>query len=63
MAISHAGLSSRGILNGHGENETIYLQDLHRFVRTGKTNADILIDKFNGEWGGDIMRAYEDCRY
>jgi len=41
----------------------VFLQELDDFVKTGKSNADILIDKFNGEWGGDILRAYEDCRY
>ena len=63
LAISRAGLNTRGYLNGHGENETVFLQELDEFVKTGKSNADLLIDKFNGEWGGDILRAYEDCRY
>jgi len=63
LAISRSGLNTRGYLNGHGENETVFLQELDDFVKTGKSNADILIDKFNGEWGGDILRAYEDCRY
>jgi len=63
LAISRAGLNTRGFLNGHGENETVFLQELDDFVKMGKSNADLLIDKFNGEWGGDILRAYEDCRY
>ncbi len=63
LAISREGLKARGYLNAHGENETVFLQELDQFVRMGKSNADILIDKFNGEWGGDIMRVYEDCIY
>ena len=63
LAISRASLNTRGYLNGHGENETVFLQELDEFVKTGKSNADLLIDKFNGEWSGDILRAYEDCRY
>jgi len=63
LAISREGLNTRARLNAHGENETVFLQTLDEFVRTGKTNADILIDKFKGEWNGDILRAYDDCRY
>ena len=63
LEISRGGLNTRGYLNGHGENETVFLQELDEFVKTGKSNADLLIDKFNGEWGGDILRAYKDCRY
>ena len=63
LAISREGLNTRARLNAHGENETVFLQELDEFTRTGKTNADRLIEKFNGEWNGDILRAYEDCRY
>ncbi len=63
MEISRGGLNARARLNAHGENETVFLQELDEFVRSGKSNADRLIDKFNGEWSGDILRAYKDCRY
>ena len=63
LDISRAGLNARGYLNGHGENETVFLQELDDFIKTGKSNADRLIEKFTGEWDGDILRAYEDCRY
>ena len=63
LAISREGLNTRNQLNSHGENETIFLQELDEFVKTGKTNADRLIDKFNGDWNGNILKAYEDCRY
>ena len=63
LAISREGLNTRNRLNAHGENETVFLQELDEFVKTGKTNADRLIDKFNGDWNGNILKAYEDCRY
>ena len=63
LEISRGGLNARKQLNAHGENETIFLQELDEFVKTGKSNADLLIEKFNEEWNGDILRAYEDCRY
>ena len=63
LEISRSGLNARAQLNAHGENETIFLQELDEFVKTGKSNADLLIEKFKGEWDGDILRAYTDCRY
>jgi len=63
LAIAREGLNARARMNAHGENETVFLQELDDFVRTGQSNADRLIEKFQGEWGGDILRAYEDCRY
>ena len=63
LAISREGLNARARLNGHGENETVFLQELDSFAKTGKSNADRLIEKFQSDWDGDIMRAYEDCIY
>ena len=63
LAISREGLKARGYQNAYGENETVFLQELDQFARTGKSNADLLIDKFNGEWGGNIKKVYEDCVY
>jgi len=63
LAISREGLKARRRLNAHGESETIYLQELDEFARTGKTNADRLLDLYAGDWNKDILRAYTDCRY
>jgi len=63
LAIAREGLNARSKMNAHGENETVFLQELDDFVRTGQSNADRLIEKYQGEWGGDILKAYEDCRY
>lgn len=63
LEISRAGLNARGKTNAHGENETVFLQDLDAKVAAKKSNADLLIEKFNGEWDGDVMRAYTECIY
>lgn len=63
LDISRAGLNARGKLNAHGENETIFLQDLDGFVAAKQSNADRLIKKFNREWAGDVSRAYKECIY
>ncbi len=63
LKISRAGLNARNKFNAHGENETVFLQELDEMARTGKSNADILIEKYAGDWDGDIMQAYKDCIY
>ena len=63
LDISRAGLNARAKLNAHGENETVFLQELDAKVAIGRSNADRLITKFNREWACDIMRAYAECIY
>ncbi|WP_427454710.1 glutamate--cysteine ligase [Litorimonas sp. WD9-15] len=63
LEISRSGLNARAKMNAHGENETVFLQDLDAMVAAGQSNADRLITKFNREWAGDVMRAYSECIY
>jgi len=59
LAISRAGLTARNRLNSTGDNETIFLNPLDEIVASGKVPAQRLLDDFNGPWGGDISRVYE----
>ncbi len=61
VAISRSGLQARGRLNKGGDNETGFLAPLEEIVRSGKVPAQVLLDKFHGEWGGDITRVYEEA--
>ncbi|WFL77554.1 glutamate--cysteine ligase [Altererythrobacter arenosus] len=60
MAISRQGLAARGQLNSSGDNETGFLETLDEIVESGKVPAQRLLDKYHGEWGGDISRVYEE---
>ncbi|MCB2074042.1 MAG: glutamate--cysteine ligase [Novosphingobium sp.] len=60
LEIARSGLNARARLNKAGDNETGYLEPLDEIVRSGKVPAERLLDKFNGEWGGDITRVYEE---
>jgi glutamate--cysteine ligase len=60
LAIARAGLTARGKLNAAGDNETGYLAPLDEIVASGKVPAQRLLDKFHGEWDGDISRVYEE---
>ncbi len=58
LAIARSGLNARGKLNKAGDNETGFLNPLDEIVSSGKVPAQVLLDKFHGEWGGDITRVY-----
>ena len=63
LSISRAGLNARARLNGHGENEAHFLDDLDEMVATGRTRSDDLIARFNGEWNGCIEPVFTECAY
>jgi glutamate--cysteine ligase len=60
LPIARNGLSARAELNTSGDNETGFLEPLEEIVESGKVPAQRLLDKFHGEWGGDISRVYEE---
>nr|WP_166179144.1 glutamate--cysteine ligase [Altererythrobacter segetis] len=60
LPIARAGLSARARLSTSGDNETGFLEPLEEIVDSGKVPAQRLLDKFHGEWGGDISRVYEE---
>ncbi len=63
LDIAHAGLSARRRLNAAGDDETGYLGDLREIVATGRTSADVLLERYAGAWGGDITRIYDEMAY
>ncbi|MEC3909829.1 glutamate--cysteine ligase [Sphingobium sp. CR2-8] len=56
--IARSGLAARARLNGAGDNETGYLSFLDDVVASGKTNAERLLERYHGEWQGDLSRVY-----
>jgi glutamate--cysteine ligase len=60
LAISRAGLTSRGKLNAAGDDESGFLSPLAEIVQSGKVPAQRLLDKFHGDWTGDISRVYDE---
>ncbi|MDX3910447.1 MAG: glutamate--cysteine ligase [Sphingobium sp.] len=60
LGISRSGLAARGRLNSVGDNETGYLSALQDVIDTGKTPAERLLDRYHGEWQGDVSRVYAE---
>ncbi|WP_170005450.1 glutamate--cysteine ligase [Pseudopontixanthobacter vadosimaris] len=59
LAIARQGLTARARFNASGDNETGFLETLDEIVASGKVPAQHLLDKFHGEWNGDISRVYK----
>jgi glutamate--cysteine ligase len=63
LDIAHAGLSARKRFNAAGDDETGFLGDLREIVASGKTQADVLLQRYAGAWDGDITRIYDEMAY
>jgi glutamate--cysteine ligase len=63
LDIAASGLNARARLNASGDNESGFLDPLREIVRTGKVPAQVLLDRFAGDWGGDITRVYEEAKF
>src|SRR3954468_7424054 len=60
LAIADAGLNARARLNASGDNESGFLDPLREVLAAGKTPAERLLDRYHGEWNGDISRIYAE---
>ncbi|MCL6282817.1 glutamate--cysteine ligase [Ruegeria sp. 2012CJ41-6] len=65
VAISEAGLKARARpgVGGMVPDETHFLNALKDSLETGKVPADELLDRYNGDWGGDLTRIYGEYSY
>ena len=63
LKIARDGLGARARLNGHGENEALFLDDLDEIVASGKAPAEILIERFLGEWNRSVEPVFTECAY
>ena len=60
VALAKAGLARRAAVN-NGKDETIYLAPLEETLSLGKTPAERWLDRYNGEWQGDLTRIFDEA--
>ncbi|HVL19965.1 MAG TPA: glutamate--cysteine ligase [Amaricoccus sp.] len=60
LAIAEGGLNARARLNASGDNESGFLDPLREVLASGKTPAERLLERYHGDWGGDISRIYDE---
>ncbi len=63
LDIAHAGLAARGRFNASGDDETGFLEPLREIVRSGKVPAEMLLQRYHGDWNGDVSRIYAEARF
>ena len=65
LEISREGLKARGRPGAGGmiPDERHFLHALEDSVADGRVPADELLEKYHGEWGGDLSRIYAEYSY
>jgi glutamate--cysteine ligase len=58
LDIAASGLKARNEINSMGDNEVGFLRPLFDIVAEGKVPAERLLERYHGEWGGDLNRVY-----
>ncbi len=63
LDIARAGLTARAQVNALGENEASFLNPLDEIIDSGKTKAELLLERYQGEWQGDVRHVYEEMSF
>jgi len=63
LGIATTGLRKRNRIDWQGVDETGFLGGLYETVDSGMTLAEELVQKFHGEWGGNVDRLFEEYAY
>ncbi len=59
--IAIQGLRARARVNSEGQDESIYLTNLHEIVHGGRTQAEYWVERFNDVWNGDITKIFAEA--
>ncbi len=63
LRIARGGLKRRGFVNLKSQDETIYLEALQSLVKSGRSAADDLLERFHGRWKGDIDHIFAEYAF
>lgn len=63
LALSEAGLKRRNIQNEAGQDESVYLAPLKVIADAGKNYAQVMKEKYDGEWGQDMTRLFDEFNH
>lgn len=65
VSIAEAGLKARAMPGAGGmvPDETHFLSALKDTIETGRTPADELLERYHGDWNGDLSRIYAEYSY
>lgn len=60
VELARGGLRRRALFV-NGEDETRYLAPLEETLELGKTPAERWLDRYHGEWAGDLTRIFDEA--
>ncbi len=63
LDMAGVGLRERAALNAAGDSESGFLDPLRDVVATGKTFADVMLERYHGAWNGDVAHVYRDYSF
>ena len=63
IEIAAEGLKARARFNAAGDDESGFLSPLREILARGSTPAEYLLDRYNGEWQGDLGRIYAEMSF
>ncbi len=63
LAIAKRGLQQRARINSNGDDETIYLDNLQEIVASGKTPAELKLDRYYQAWQEDVRPIFSEYAY
>lgn len=63
LALAQEGLKRRNRLSDGDLDERVHLAPIEEGLASGMAPADVLLQRYNGSWNGDINRIFEDYAY
>lgn len=61
LALACEGLERRAMFDASGHDECRYLAPVEETLELRKTPAERWLDRYNGEWAGDISRIFDEA--
>jgi glutamate--cysteine ligase len=63
VSFARHALARRKHLDRSGRDETHFLDALEPLIESGKTPAELLLKKFDTEWGGSVDPVFTELAY
>jgi glutamate--cysteine ligase len=63
LDIAESGLKARGQLNAAGDDESGFLSPLRETLSRGLTPAEVLLERYHGEWNGGVEPIYDEMSF
>jgi len=63
LALSKEGLKRRARMSDGDLDERVHLAPIEEGLASGMSPADVLLQRFNGAWDGDVTRIFKEYAY